>query len=103
MGGLTPPLEPQVQASSPAVRLPMSGSPLLSPLGDGADGVDLPSFVDGMKVLHVARFVVTVLPRGVAQWLASYKQHWGKCCRVRRTVRHSRCRSTIGIKAGACR
>ena len=33
---------------------------------------DLPPFVDGMKVFHVARFVLTILPQGIEKWLHSY-------------------------------
>ena len=33
---------------------------------------DVAPFVDGMKVLHVARFVITVLPQGIENWLQSY-------------------------------
>ena len=39
---------------------------------------DVAPFVDGMKVLHVARFVRAVLPRGIEKWLQSYNQDRGK-------------------------
>ena len=39
---------------------------------------ELPSFVDGMKVFHVARFVIAVLPRGIEKWLESYNRDRGK-------------------------
>ncbi|MCY4669366.1 MAG: hypothetical protein OXC29_15455 [Rhodococcus sp.] len=39
---------------------------------------DVAPFVDGMKVLHVARFVRAVLPRGIEKWLQSYNQDPGK-------------------------
>ncbi len=35
---------------------------------------DVPLFVDGMKVLHVARFVMAVLPAGIENWLRSYNR-----------------------------
>ena len=35
---------------------------------------DLPPFVDEMKVFHVARFVVIILPQGIERWLNSYNQ-----------------------------
>ena len=35
---------------------------------------DLASFVDGMKVFHVARFVIAVLPPAIVKWLESYNQ-----------------------------
>ena len=35
---------------------------------------DLPPFVDGMKVFHVARFALTILPQGIEKWLHSYNQ-----------------------------
>ncbi len=35
---------------------------------------DLSQFVDDMKVFHVARFVVTLLPQGIERWLDSYNQ-----------------------------
>ncbi len=33
---------------------------------------DVAPFVDGMKVLHVVRFVIGVLPNGIENWLRSY-------------------------------
>ena len=39
---------------------------------------ELASFVDGMKVFHVARFVVTVLPQAIVKWLQSYNEDRGK-------------------------
>ena len=39
---------------------------------------DVPSFVDGMKVFHVARFVIAVLPKAIAKWLESYNEDRGK-------------------------
>lgn len=39
---------------------------------------DVPPFVDGMKVFHVARFVITVLPQGIENWLSSYNRERGK-------------------------
>ena len=39
---------------------------------------DVVPFVDGMKVLHVARFVIDVLPRGIEKWLYSYNRHRAK-------------------------
>ena len=36
---------------------------------------DVEPFVDGMKVLHVARFVIAVLPQGIEKWLNSYIQN----------------------------
>lgn len=39
---------------------------------------DVPPFVDGMKVFHVARFVITVLPHGIENWLDSYNRERGK-------------------------
>lgn len=39
---------------------------------------ELASFVDGMKVFHVARFVVTVLPQAIVKWLESYNEDRGK-------------------------
>ena len=35
---------------------------------------DVPPTVDGMKVLHVARFVIVVLPKGIENWLRSYNR-----------------------------
>ena len=35
---------------------------------------DVARFVDGMKVLHVARFVLSVLPNGIENWLRSYNR-----------------------------
>ena len=35
---------------------------------------DVAPFADGMKVFHVARFVSTVLPRGMEKWLQSYNR-----------------------------
>ena len=35
---------------------------------------DVSSFVNGMKVFHVARFVMVVLRGGLAKWLQSYNQ-----------------------------
>jgi len=35
---------------------------------------DTPPWVDGMKVLHVARFVIEVLPKGIENWLRSYNR-----------------------------
>ena len=35
---------------------------------------DVAAFVDGMKVLHLARFVKAVLPRGLEKWMQSYNQ-----------------------------
>ncbi|MDE0165831.1 MAG: hypothetical protein OXH92_02195 [Bryobacterales bacterium] len=35
---------------------------------------DVAPFVDGMKVLHVARFVIIVLSEGIENWLRSYNQ-----------------------------
>lgn len=35
---------------------------------------DIVPWVDGMKVLHVARFVITVLPKGIRNWLESYNR-----------------------------
>ena len=62
----------------------------------------MPSFVDGTKVLYVARFVVTVLPRGTALWLESY------CIGVEFAefvgrYGHTRFRTTIGVYGGVCR
>ena len=37
-------------------------------------GRDVVPFVDGMKVLHVARFVSSVLPNGIENWLRSYNR-----------------------------
>ena len=31
-----------------------------------------------MKVFHVARFVITVLPRGIEKWLVSYNRDRGR-------------------------
>ena len=31
-----------------------------------------------MKVLHVARFVIAVLPKGIENWLRSYNRDRGK-------------------------
>ena len=39
---------------------------------------DVAPFVDGMKVLHVARFVIAVLPQGIEKWLQSYNRNRGK-------------------------
>ena len=39
---------------------------------------DVPPLVDGMKVLHVARFVIAVLPKGIENWLRSYNRDRGK-------------------------
>ena len=36
---------------------------------------DVPPMVDGMKGLHVARFVIVVLPKGIENWLRSYNGH----------------------------
>ncbi len=35
---------------------------------------DTPPLVDGMKVLHVARLVITVLSKGIENWLRSYNR-----------------------------
>ena len=35
---------------------------------------DTPPMVDGMKVLHVARFVIEVVPKGIENWLRSYNR-----------------------------
>lgn len=35
---------------------------------------DTAPWVDGMKVLHVARFVIAVLPEGIENWLRSYNR-----------------------------
>ena len=35
---------------------------------------DVAPFADGMKVLHVARFVIAVLPKGIENWLQSYNR-----------------------------
>ena len=35
---------------------------------------DVAPWVDGMKVLHVARFVISVLPKGIRNWLESYNR-----------------------------
>ena len=35
---------------------------------------DVAPFADGMKVFHVARFVITVLPQGMKKWLQSYNR-----------------------------
>ena len=39
---------------------------------------DVAPVVDGMKVLHVARFLTVVLPRAVQKWLESYNQDRSK-------------------------
>ena len=39
---------------------------------------DLPPFEDGMRVFHVARFVIVVLPGAVKKWLESYNQDRSK-------------------------
>lgn len=39
---------------------------------------DTPPRVDGMKVLHVARFVNEVLPKGIEDWLRSYNRERDK-------------------------
>ena len=39
---------------------------------------ELTSFEDDMKVLHAARFVVRVLPKGIEAWLQSYNQDRSK-------------------------
>ena len=39
---------------------------------------EVESFVDGMKVLHVARFVIVMLPEGIENWLRSYNRDFGK-------------------------
>ena len=39
---------------------------------------DVSSFVDGMKVFHIARFVTAVLPHGIEKWLESYNRNRGK-------------------------
>ena len=39
---------------------------------------DVASFEGGMKVFHVARFVVTVLPRGIESWIRSYNRERSK-------------------------
>ena len=39
---------------------------------------DVAPFVDGTKVLHVARFVIAVLPKGIEKWLQSYNRNRGK-------------------------
>ena len=39
---------------------------------------DVPPFVDGMKVLHVARFVIQILPKGIENWLRSYNRDRGR-------------------------
>ena len=40
--------------------------------------MDLTESENGMKVLHVARFVMAVLPRGIGKWLDSYNRNRGK-------------------------
>ena len=35
---------------------------------------DVTPLVDGMKVFHVARFVIAVLPKGIENWLRSYNR-----------------------------
>ena len=39
---------------------------------------DVPTFADGMKAFHVARFVTIVLPEGIEKWLVSYNRNRGK-------------------------
>ena len=39
---------------------------------------DVEPLVDGMKVLHVTRFVTTVLREGLEKWLQSYNRNRGK-------------------------
>ena len=39
---------------------------------------DVVPFVDGMKGLHVARFVMAVLPTGIEKWLQSYNRDRSK-------------------------
>ena len=38
-------------------------------------GDDGAPFVHGMKVFHVARFIMTVVPPGIEKWLHSYNRH----------------------------
>ena len=39
---------------------------------------DVAPLFDGMKVLHVARFVIIVLPEGIESWLRSYNRDRAK-------------------------
>ena len=62
-------------------------------------GDDVAPFVHGMKVFHVARFIMTVVPPGIEKWLHSLQPTPVEVRRVRRTVRHRRFGGSI---AGHC-
>ena len=40
--------------------------------------ISLPSYIDGMKVFHVTRFVKEILPRGLEHWFSTYNKNTSK-------------------------